>query len=64
MNLLAYHVIIETFLFLQAQYLDVQLDNLKKIMGHLSIRPRLKPSALFQRKPHLLPPEQTKFTVP
>jgi hypothetical protein len=63
-NFLAYHVIIETFLFLLAQYLDVLLGKLKKIKGHLSIRPRLKPSALFQRKPHLLPSEQTKFNVP
>jgi len=56
-HLLVCHVSTETFLFLSAQYLDVLLVKLKKIMGHLSIRSRLKPSALFQRKPHLLPPE-------
>jgi hypothetical protein len=62
-HLFVYYVSIEIFLFLSAQYLDVLLDKLKKIMGDLAIRPRLKPTALFQRNPHLLPPEQTKLTI-
>jgi len=63
-HMFVYHVSIEIFLYLSAQYLEVLLDKLKKIMGHLAIRPCLKPSALFQRKPHLLPPKQTKLTIP
>jgi hypothetical protein len=63
-HLFVYHISIEILLCLSAQYLEVLLDKLKKIMGHLAIRPCLKPSALFQTKPHLLRPEQTKLTIP
>jgi hypothetical protein len=63
-HLLVYHVSTESFQGLSAQYLDVLRDKMNKTTGHLAIRPRLKPSPLFQTNPHLLPPEQPRFTAP